>query len=126
MALTIQDAFNNSNPVNLADLFRAVPLGDLLAGMIPSTIARTGLVASATHVEPEPGAISLVSIAPGAVLAILLDGVPGAGEVLVTYDADGVATLLFGDGAQTAYKVTKSKVPPGLGALLARSALGWV
>lgn len=115
---TVQEALNIANPNSLPDMVRKVTLGDIVAGLIPRLEARTGLVSSATQVEPEPGPILSVSIATGAVLLILMDGVAAAGEVLVTYDADGVATLVFGDGAQTAYKVLKMVMPAGLDAVL--------
>jgi hypothetical protein len=38
----------------------------------------------------------------------MVSGTAGAGEVTVTYDANGLATLIFGDGVVTAYNVIQS------------------
>lgn len=112
--MTNQDALNLSNANNLPDLMRQLPWGDMLAGMVPRRIARTGLSSSATHIEPDAGMISIVSIADNAALIMIEAGTAGAGEVKVTYSSAGVATLVFGDGAQTAYRVVKTVLPDGL------------
>lgn len=120
MAVSNQDALNLANPNSLADLLRLVLVGDLLAGMVPREIVRTGLTSSATHVEPEAGKIDMVLNASNATLALVgASDTAGAGEVQVTYDSEGVATLVFGDGANTAYTVTKTVLPAGLGTTLA-------
>lgn len=89
----------------------------------PGFVTRSGLTSSATHVEERPGMILAVLDAAGAAeRSIIHVGVPGAGQVRVTYDAAGVPTLLFGDGANTGYQVLKSEGPLGLAEALAR---GW-
>jgi hypothetical protein len=128
MADTIQTLLDKANPNDLpANLKRLRDsddngFGALIAGLIPRRIARTGLTSGATHVEPEPGLVSVVSIADDAALTIIEAGTAGAGEALVTYDADGVATIVFGDGAQTAYRVVKQVLPKGMAAVLAANA----
>lgn len=97
-----------------------VGLGDIIAGLCtPGFVIRSGLTSSATHVEEKPGLVMAVLDAAGAVqLSVLYVGVPGAGEVLVTYAA-GVPTLLFGDGANTGYRILKVEAPADLAASLA-------
>jgi hypothetical protein len=116
---TVTEALDLSNPNDIADLLRQIGVGAIMAGMIPRLIDRTGLASSATHVEPEPGAILSVDLAGTTVTIMSPNDTAAAGEVEVTYDADGVATLVFGDGAQTAYSVVKSVMPAGIGATLA-------
>lgn len=89
----------------------------------PGFVVRSGLTSSATHIEERPGLIHAVLDAAGAAeRSIIHVGAPGAGQVLVTYDAAGVPTLLFGDGANTGYRVLKSEGPLRLADALAR---GW-
>ena len=115
----VQEALDLANPTDLPDQLRKVSPGALVAGMIPRLIDRTGLTSGATHVEPEPGAVLAVDLA-GTTLAIVSpNDTAGAGEVEITYDSDGVATLVFGDGAQTAYSVVKTVLPAGLSTVLA-------
>lgn len=92
----------------------------LLSLFVPTFKVRTGLASSATHVEERPGLILGVLDAAGAAQrAIILVGAAGAGQVLVTYDAAGVPTLVFGDGANTGYRVLKIEAPAGIAAKLA-------
>jgi len=119
---TVQDRLNTASPGDLPDRFRQLTLGDLIAGLIPSERTLSGLTSSATHIHDIPGLI--VGVALGAVpKAIVLSAdTAGAGEVKVTYDSDGLATLVFGDGANTAYTVVATQLPAGLGATLATVA----
>lgn len=116
---TVRETLNMGMPVAIPDALRQLSFGDLLAGLIPRRIARTGLASAATHVEPEAGVILTVSVADGAALSIIEAGSAGAGEALVVYDANGVATITFGDGAQTDYRVVKMVLPSGLSTKLA-------
>lgn len=94
--------------------------GYLLAGLVPGFRLRTGLTSLATHIEDNPGLIHAVLDEAGAVeLTIIHVGVAGAGEVLVVYDAAGVPTLTFGDGANTGYQVLKNELPKDMAAALA-------
>ena len=95
----VQEALNIANPNSLPDMARRVELGDIVAGLIPRVAARTGLASSATQVEPEPGAILAVTDTAGTTAITMVTGTAGAGEVTVSYDTDGVATLVFGSGA---------------------------
>lgn len=110
---TVQEQLDACQLQTLADMLRKLQFGTLVSGMVPRRIARTGLASGATHVEPEAGAILVCSIADDAALTMIEAGTAGAGEVLVEYDAEGVATLTFGDGAQTAYRVVKMVLPSG-------------
>lgn len=92
----------------------------LLSLLVPTLKVRSGLTNAATHIEERPGFILGVLDAAGAAQrAIILVGVPIAGEVLVTYDAAGIPTLLFGDGANTGYQVLKIEAPEGVATKLA-------
>lgn len=125
MSLTIQQMLDQSNdstlPNSLAQLRDSSGngLGAILAGLVPRLIARTGLTSSATQVEPEAGAILVVTDTAGTTAITMVSGSPGAGEVQVTYDGNGVATLVFGSGAVTAYNVIKQVLPAGLADSLA-------
>lgn len=115
---TPQTALNSGQPTLVPDAMQATSMGDILAGLVPRRLVRT-VASSATQIEPEPGALLIVSIADDAALLMIEAGTAGAGEALVTYDADGVATIVFGDGAQTAYRVVKQVLPAGHAASLA-------
>lgn len=124
---TVQEVLDLANPNSLADMLRKLQTGQLVSGLIPRRIERSGLASSATHVEPEAGLISMVEVGTATLVMVGADSTAGAGEVNVTYDAEGVATLVFGDGANTAYDVTKMVLPTGtagsgLGAELAADA----
>lgn len=125
MAVSNQDALNLARPQILPDLWRQIGLGDLLAGMLPRTVARTGLTSSATQTELTAGAILSVDDGSAGPLAIVTSGSPGAGEVKVEYSSAGIATLTF-SGAVTAYSVTKTVIPSAMLAFLAAdtTALG--
>ena len=98
--------------------------GSLLLGLAPGEfVLRSGLTSSATHIDgitdavtgvftPEAGRIhAVLDLAGTSELTIIRVGVAGAGEVLVVYDANGVPTLTFGDGANTGYQVDKARLP---------------
>lgn len=122
---SLQDNLDRANPNTLpADLQRIRDVngdgfGALLAGLIPRRIVRAGLASNATQIEPEAGLVSTVAIADDAALTIIEAGTAGAGEALVIYDANGVATITFGDGAQTGYRVIKQVLPAGMSVALA-------
>lgn len=118
---TVQEALNLANPNSIADMAREITLGDLLAGLVPRNLVRA-VASSATQVEPEPGALFIVAIADDAALTQIEAGTAGAGEVLVVYDTNGVATLTFGDGVQTAYRVVKQVLPATIGAIMAQDS----
>lgn len=86
---------------------------------VPAWKARTGLSSSATHVETLPGTIIQVTDSAGTSALAIVSGTAGAGEVKVSYDSAGIPTLVFGDGANTAYNVIKFEAPAGLAASLA-------
>jgi hypothetical protein len=125
MSLTVQDQIDLANDSTLGNMLAQLrdPDGDgfgkILAGLIPRLIARSGLTSSATQIEPEAGAILIVTDTAGTTALTQVTGTAGAGEVQVTYDSNGVATLVFGSGAVTAYNVVKQVLPAGLGASLA-------
>lgn len=121
MAVTILNALDNAGPNDLADRFRQVQIGSILDGLRPRLTARTGLTSSATQVHNLPGAILAVTDTAGTTAITMVTGTPGAGEVQVTYDADGLATLVFGSGAVTAYNVLQQVLPAAHGATLAAS-----
>jgi hypothetical protein len=79
-------------------------LGSVLKGMSPGLALRTGLASSDTHIEALPGRVHAVTDEAGAV------------SLLVTYstvEPVGVATLVFGDGANTGYQIDKDVLPTG-------------
>ncbi len=116
---TVQEALNQANPNCLADACRLVKLGDVIAGMIPSTVAETGLTSSDTQTLATAGQVVTVESPAGTALTIVGEGVaPAAGEVAVAYDTDGVATLTF-NAAVTEYTVSQTTIPAGLGDVLA-------
>lgn len=86
---------------------------------VPGFKVRTGLTGSATHVEDRPGVIVAVLDEAGAAQkTIVYIGAAIAGQVKITY-ADGVPTLVFGDGAVTGYQVLKIEGPEDLSTKLA-------
>ncbi len=114
----VLSTLNNGEPNALPDAIRQVRLGDVIAGLVPRRIVRTGLTSGTVHIEPEPGAVTAVSLVDGAVLTVIDAGAPGAGDVLAAYDGDGVATLTF-NAAQTGYRVVKQVLPASLATVLA-------
>lgn len=121
MSRTLKDSLNAANPNSLPDRLRQISLGDLLAGLIPRWVARTSLTSSATHIHTQPGAIMAVADDAGTTNLLIVQGTPGAGEVQISYDSNGLATLVFA-AAVTGYKVKQQVLPSGLGALLALEA----
>lgn len=113
MPITLTQQLDKAGPNDLPDRFRQVEIGQIIAGLIPTTIDRLGLVSQTTHVEPEPGIILLVQ-QPAATSAVIVGpGVtPGAGEVQVVYDENAVATLEFPAAVDT-YLVVKTTLPVG-------------
>jgi hypothetical protein len=92
----------------------------LSSAYTPGFLTRSGLTSSATHIEVRPGMILAVLDAAGAVeRTVIHAGVAAPGQVLVTYSAEGIPTLVFGDGANTGYRVLKLEGPVGLAEKLA-------
>lgn len=120
---TVRQALNIAQPNDLPDMLRKVGLGDIFAGLVPTRVVRTGLTSSATQVEPGPGTVLFVESSAGAQKVILTkpDATPGAGDVVVTYDANGVATLVF-NAAVTAYTIVRLGWTARLGEILAADA----
>lgn len=118
MAVTAQELLDLCNPAQLADALKAVLVGEIIPGLVPSVLTYSGLTSSATQVMPVAGGITAVTLADDTPLAIVLNGASGAGEVNVSYDADGVATLVF-NSAVTGFKVAMSHtLPTGLVSVL--------
>ena len=115
---TVQEQLNLASPTTIADMFRKVVIGDILAGLVPTLQQRTGLAANAVQVEPSAGAITAVESPTGTALTIVGPGVaPGATEVSIAYDVNGVATLTFA-APVTDYDVVKTGLPADLGDIL--------
>ncbi len=119
---TVQERLNIGSPSDIADRLRQLPVGDVFASLIPTERTLSGLASSATHIHDVAGVILQVAIAAAQKVIVTSADTPGAGEVGIAYDADGVATLLFGDGANTGYTVIAMSLPAGLGAALAAEA----
>lgn len=119
---TVQAALNTANPNDIANRLDQVDIGTIIAGLIPSERTLTGLASSATHIHDIPGLIVGVALAAVPKAIVLSADTAGAGEVKVTYDTDGLATLVFGDGANTAYTVVAQQLPTTLGVTLALDA----
>lgn len=119
---TVQERLNIASPIDIADRFRQLPVGDIMAGQIPTLVSRSGLASSATQVHSSAGQILTASNGGGTALGIVNPDVTvGATTVVVAYDANGLATLTF-NAAVTAYDVTMLAMPAGLGATLASVA----
>ena len=123
-AETVREVLDHSNISNLADAFKAIKLGELIAGLIPRWISKSGLSSSATQIHyatdgvtKEPFIVLAVNLSDNTPLAIVNGGV-GAGEVGIAYDADGVPTFTFAS-AQTAYKVLGFSLPTNWSTILA-------
>lgn len=80
---------------------------------VPAVQAFTGLTSSADQTAPYPGWVFGIATG-GANKTLIYDGSAGAGEVLVVYDADGIPTFTFGDGAVTAYDLWQAAMPVGI------------
>lgn len=119
---TVQERLNIGSPSDIADRMRQLPVGDVFASLIPAERTLTGLASSATQVHDVAGAILQVAVGADQKVIVTSADTPAAGEVGVSYDSDGVATLLFGDGVQTGYTVIAMGLPAGLGTILASEA----
>jgi hypothetical protein len=122
---TVAQALDRANPVEIADLIRTIGLGSILSALLPRVVARTGLASSATQVHSIPGHISAVADSAGTTNLLIVTGAPGAGEVQVTYDADGLATLVFA-AAVTGYQVTQNAVTTSMFDTLAATWTGGI
>lgn len=117
---TIQTRLNLANPNDLPDRLRQVLIGDVLDGLRSRVVARAGLTNQATHVHSTPGAIEHVMDSAGTTPLAVVSGAPGAGEVQVAYDANGLATLTFA-AAVTGYQVFQQVLPDSHGDTLAET-----
>lgn len=121
---TVAEKLALTLPTDLADCLRKVLIGEILAGIIPRTVFLTGLTSSAAQVMVDedgvecPGLIASVTDGSDAPLSIIHDGAVGAGEVLIEYDSNGLATLTF-NAAVTAFSVTMMRIPADHGDTLA-------
>lgn len=116
---TTKEALNLANPTSVPDMLRKVSAGDILAGMVPTANARTGLASNTVQENDIAGAILAVESPAGTNLAIVGPGAtPAVGEVAVAYDSNGLATLTF-QAAVTAYTALQMTLPAGLGAAMA-------
>lgn len=125
MADTLKDRLNAANPSEFPARMQQVNIGDILAGLVPREIIRTGLSSLTTHVEPEPGVILALSdatdvytVTPSDGTVATAKGALATGVAKVTYDSDGVASIEF-EGNKTAYTVVKMVLPSTLGTDLA-------
>lgn len=119
----IDKANANDLPSNLSGLRDddEQGFGYLLRNLIPQEFTRTGFTSSATQIdratdtgEGEPGTIQTVESPAGTALRVVGAGVtPGATEVAVAYDSNGVPTLTFA-AAVTDWVVTKTRLPVGM------------
>ena len=99
---TVQAILDDGNVNTIGDMLKLVKLGTYLAGTNQLTaFALTSLSSSATHIHNTPGRIVGINLA-GTNKVLVYAGTAAAGQVKVTYTA-GVATLVFGDGVNTAY-----------------------
>lgn len=113
---TVAERLALTNPVDTFDCLRKVKIADVLAGLRPRTVTLTGLTSAAAQVMVDedgvelPGLIASVNTSAPANLVIIHSGAVGAGEVLIEYDAEGLATLTF-EAAVTAFSVTMITIP---------------
>lgn len=117
---TIQTRLNLANPNDLPDRLRQVLIGDILDGLRSRVVARAGLTNQATHVHSLPGSIEHVTDTAGTTALDVVVGAPGAGEVQIAYDANGLATLTF-SAAVTGYQVVQQVLPASHGDTLAET-----
>lgn len=119
MVDTTKEGLDRSNPNYLPSLMQEIKAGTLLAGLIPVVTLRPTIASAAVHVHTVPGTILTVST--GATAVLIVDGLstPGAGEVAITYDSEGIATLTF-QAANTTYDVTQHVLPALLGTAFAK------
>lgn len=127
-AITVRELLDQANIHYLANALKAVKIGEFFAGQIPRWVVRTGLANSATQIlytvngqpaTPVKQAFQVMAVTDGSdtPLEIVAGGV-GAGEVSVTYDADGVPTFVF-NAALDAFKVKGCPIPGNLSTILA-------
>lgn len=97
---TAEDHIRKSNIHTLANGLDAISFIDIIKGLIPRTIVTTGLdsltvqpLVDSDGETPVYGAVGAVTDSSDTGLTKILSGAVGAGEVLVTYDADGRPTL---------------------------------
>ncbi|WP_298622556.1 hypothetical protein [uncultured Zoogloea sp.] len=126
---TAEDHIRKSNIHSLANGLDAIDFVSIVKGLVPRTIVTTGLTSLAAQplvdsdgVTPVYGAVGTVTDSSDTGLTKILAGAVGAGEVLVTYDADGRPTLTF-NAAVTGYKVEMHHTLPAtlVSVLLAKS-----
>mgnify|MGYP006915275056 FL=1 len=126
---TAEDHIRKSNIHSLANGLDAIDFVSIVKGLVPRTIVTTGLDSLAAQplvdsdgVTPVYGAVGTVTDSSDTGLTKILAGAVGAGEVLVTYDADGRPTLTF-NAAVTGYKVEMHHTLPAtlVSVLLAKS-----
>ena len=126
---TAEDHIRKSNIHTLANGLDAISFVDIIKGLIPRTIVTTGLESLAAQPlvdsdgeTPVYGAVGTVTDSSDTGLTKILAGAVGAGEVLVTYDADGRPALTF-NAAVTGYKVEMHHTLPATlsSVLLAKS-----
>jgi|JI10StandDraft_1071094.scaffolds.fasta_scaffold37141_2 hypothetical protein len=126
---TAEDHIRKSNIHSLANGLDAIDFVSIVKGLVPRTIVTTGLTSLAAQplvdddgVTPVYGAVGAVTDSSDTGLTKILAGAVGAGEVLVTYDADGRPTLTF-NAAVTGYKVEMHHTLPAtlVSVLLAKS-----
>ncbi len=117
--LTVQDLLNRANITDFAAYAKNINLGDIIAGLVPQPRTLT-VTSGTTHVHDVAAALLFVQTPVGTNLAQITAGSPGAGEVSVDYDTEGVPTLIFA-GAVTTYTVVEQTLPAGLTTELART-----
>ena len=126
---TAEDHIRKSNIHSLANGLDATSFVEIIKGLVPRTIVTTGLTSLAAQplvdndgVTPVYGAVGAITDSSDTGLTKILAGAVGAGEVLVTYDADGRPTLTF-NAAVTGYKVEMHHTLPAtlVSVLLAKS-----
>lgn len=140
---TVQHHLNTANPANLPAYLRKIAeasrnssvenptsdydstgpkvergFGDILASLIPRSRTRATLTSQAAHVHDVASTIHSVESPAGTPLAIV-SAAPDAGEVQISYDENGRATLTF-NAAVTTYTTTEGgPLPEGLASVLA-------
>lgn len=116
--LTVQELLNRANITDFAAYAKLISLGDIIAGLIPAARTRT-VTSGATQIHDVAASLTNVESPVGTNLSMITAGSPGAGEVSVDYDTEGIPTLIFA-AAVTTYTVTEQTLPAGLATALAR------
>lgn len=128
---TVRTVLDHSNPSSLPEALNVVHIGEIIAGLIPRWVVKTGLTNAATqiHVDEttptarqQPFIVLAVTASDDTHLDIVAAGA-GAGKVVVAYDTDGVPTFTF-NAAVTGYKVLGLPITKKLGQILANQ-LNW-